>query len=248
MSIEEQIKQIEMDIITPIVDNAMATEYANGPPNLMVPANTWKEQRRNELMDFCTGKKDFNRIDSAFETLRQDFLANLAPIQVEKLSKEWELGVEKINNLLEQPITEPLASIPAVPLRELMNISNESFELYYSTGVKYFQFKDFSKAADIFFLLSLIDFQKHNIWISLGLSEMNIQNFEPALNAFAMAAITNSETPYPYLFSAECCIALGRSQEASTYLTLAKETLAFLSPEEKGVILGQINLLEQKAK
>jgi hypothetical protein len=251
MSINEQIKQLEEEGIAPLVDELMATEYVVAPPNPLVPEKTWKEQKRNELMNLFSGKKDFNRIDSALEAVRLDFQAHLAPIEQEKLSEEWELGVEKINDLLIQPAGEPAeesaATLPDLPLRKIMNISDESFELFYKTGIRYFQNQDFIKAADVFFLLSLIDYQKHNIWISLGLSEMKIQQFEPALNAFAMAAITKSDTPYPYIYSAECCIALGRAHECSTYLDLAREALSALPPEEKESLLEQINVLEQKS-
>lgn len=162
----------------------------------------------------------------------------LIPREIKDLKEEWEKGIKKINEL------SPIKLIPPT-LSKFMNFSDSTIDILYSTGVRYLQKQNFSKAADIFFFLSLIDFHRHNIWVSLGISEMKLQQFEPALNAFAMASITNSQALYPYLYSAECCIALQRYKESNTYLTLAKEALESLSAEEKDLMLERIQFLQQ---
>jgi tetratricopeptide (TPR) repeat protein len=245
MELNDQLKQLEKEVLDPLVDEMMKNEIP--PSNLLVSQEDWKEKKKKELIDFYSGKKDFNRVDAALEALRSEFAASLSSVEQDKLLEEWETGVKKINGLLEQPAEEPIPILPQ-PLRGMMNLSELFMESFYSIGVKYFHNQDFTKAADIFFLLSLIDFQRHAIWVSLGLSEMKLGQFEPALNAFAMASITNAAPPYPYIYSAECCIALNCSQEATTYLALAKEALGSSSPEEREKLLGKINTLEQKSR
>lgn len=241
MKLEDQLKQL----FVPSVEEMMKNETP--PPNSLVSPKSWRKKKKEELLDFYSGKKDFDRVNAAIKELQTDFSSSLSPIEMDKLTEEWERGLEKINALFETP-QEVQDSIPAVPLCRMMNLSDSFMETFYSAGVKYFQKQDFTKAADIFFLLSLIDFQRHAIWVSLGLSEMMIGEFEPALNAFAMASITNSMSPYPFIHSAECCIALSRFQEASTYFDLAKEAISNSAPKEKESLMGQITSLEQKNK
>lgn len=245
MELDEQLKQLEKEILDPLVNELMKEEIP--PPNLLISQKDWKEKKRQELMDFYSGKKDFSRVDAALVTLKSDFAAQLSPVELDKLLEEWEKGVEKINGLLEKPAVEPI-TVPAVPLRQMMGLSDSFIETFYSIGVKAFQNHDFARSADIFFLLSLIDFQRHAIWVSLGLSEMKLKQFEPALNALAMASITNPDPPHPYIYSAQCCLALNRSAEALTYLDLAKEAVRSSAPGERENLLGQIQILEQKCK
>lgn len=245
MELEDQLKQLEKEILHPLVDEMMKKEAP--PPNGLVSPQAWKEKKKQELLEFYSGKKDFDRVNRALEVLNSDFSSHLTPIELDTLSVEWQQGIENINVLFNKPVEEPL-TVPNVTLSEMMHLSDTFIETFYSVGVKCFQKQDYTKAADIFFLLSLIDFKRHAIWLSLGLAEMKIKEYEPALHAFAMASITNSQTPYPYIYSAECCIALDRFAEASTYFDLAKETISQSTLEEKGDLLGQIKNLESKAK
>jgi tetratricopeptide (TPR) repeat protein len=237
---------LKEEVLAPIIDNLMATEYAAPPPNLLVSPQAWKQQKREELVALFSGQKEVDRINSALEVLKADFQANLSEVELEKLREEWESGTEKITHLLDQPLSEPIA--PLTSLKEMMKLSETTMGFFYSVGVKFYKNQDFIKAADVFFLLSLIDAQRYNIWISLGLSEMKIEQFESALNAFAMASLIKKETPYPYYYSAECCSALGRAQEGVIYLTLAKEAVKSLPLEEREVLLSDIRILEQKSK
>lgn len=248
MSINEQIKRAENEIIPSLVEQLMASEYSVAPPDPLVPENVWKERKRGELTTFLSGKEVMQRIDSATESLLRYIQSNLSQVEIQELAKEWEIGVEKVTELLEKKVEEPVEVIPVITLQKIMNLSERFLEIFYKAGVQLFEGKDYIKAADVFFLLTLIDYQRHNIWLSLGLSELKNKRFEHALNAFAMAAITRAESPLPYIYSAECCIALERKQEASSYLSLARESLNQVSAEQKEGNLRQINILEQKNK
>lgn len=243
MAIHDLLKE---EIIAPLVDELMATEYSVPPPNPLVSPSLWKDQKRKELMDLFSGQKEMDRINAAIEIFRAEFQANFSVVEREKFQKEWDQGIERIQHLLEEDPQAPVA--PLTSLRELMNLSESTLERLYSIGVKYYKSQDFTKAADLFFLLTQIDPHRYNIWISLGLSEMKAGQFEPALYAFALAILTKKELPYPYLYSAECCLALERPQECISYLNLAKEGLTALPLKEKESLLNSIRILEQKSK
>lgn len=248
MNINEQLQNFEKEIVAPLVDNLMETEYAVAPPDPLVPEKVWKERMRGELTTFLSGKEVLKRVDSAIEAVLQYIKANLTQVEIDELAKEWELGVERLNDLSEKKIEGPLQVIPLITLQKLMNLSEKSLGIFYTTGVKLYEQQDYIKAADVFFLLTLIDYQRHNIWLSLGLSELKNKHYEVALNAFAMAAITKNDSPLSYIYSSECCIALHRLQESESYLALARDALNSLPVNERSSILRQINILEQQSK
>lgn len=248
MGINEQVQKFEKEIVSPIVDQVMATEYSVAPPDPLVPEKVWKERMRGELTTFLSGKEAMQRMESATEALLRHIHSNLSQVEIQELAKEWEMGVEKITELFEKKVEGPVEIIPIITLQKIMNLSEKSLEIFYMAGVNLYEAKDYKKASDVFFLLTLIDYQRHNIWLSLGLSELKNNHFEQALNAFSMAAITKSESPLPYIYSAECCVALQRKEEASAYLELAKDGLSTLPVGQREVSLRQINILEQQAK
>lgn len=248
MSINEQIQKLEEEVVSPIVDHLMATEYAVAPPDPLVPERVWKERMRGELTTFLSGKEVMRRVDSASEIIIHYIKAHLSQVEIQDLAKEWEHGVGRMNDLFEQKVEGPLETLPVITLQKIMNLSEKSLGIFYTAGVKLYEAQDYLKAADVFFLLTLIDYQRHNIWLSLGLSELKNKHYELALNAFSMAAVTKAESPLPYIYSAECCVALERKQEASAYLALARDGLNTLSVGQKEVLLRQINSLEQQAK
>ena len=63
-----------------------------------------------------------------------------------------------------------------------------------------------------------------------------------------MASITNTASPYPYIYSAECCLQDDRSDEAKSYLHLAKEALEKSQLANKKSLLNSISNLQQSIK
>ena len=248
MSINEQIQKFEKEVVPPIVDHLMVTEYAVAPPDPLVPEKVWKERMRGELTTFLSGKEVMKRVDSATEALVHYIKSNLSQVEIQDLAKEWQAGMEKMCDLFEVKEEEPVEKIPVITLQQIMNLSEHSLGIFYTAGVKLYEGHDYRKAADLFFLLTLIDYQRHNIWLSLGLSEMKNNQFEQALNAFTMATATKNDSSLPYIYSAECSIALHRPQEASALLALARDGLSKLTIDEREVLLRQINSLEQQVK
>lgn len=243
MSVDEQINIVDAELVSPLVDQLMATVVA--PIDPLVPEKVWKERMRGELTTFLSGKEAMQRIDSATESLLKYIHSNLSPLEIQELAKEWEIGVEKVAELFEKKEEGPIDVIPVITLQQIMNLSEKSLETFYKAGVKLFEEKDYIKASDVFFLLTLIDYQRHNIWLSLGLSELKNKRHEHALNAFGMACVTKSDSPLPYIYSAECCLALERKQEAASYLALARDGLNSVTPGEKEENLRKINILER---
>ena len=84
--------------------------------------------------------------------------------------------------------------------------------------------------------------------MSFGLTEKQLEHYPQALNAFAMGALTNADSPYPHILSAECYIELGENDDAKMSLKIALEApeLAEISTSEE--VVSHINLLQKQIR
>ena len=71
------------------------------------------------------------------------------------------------------------------------------------------------EAADAFYFLILLGPDTATFWLGLGISEQERQNLEEAMLAYAQAIHLDSALPFPYLYIAECQLALGDDEGAN---------------------------------
>lgn len=223
------------EAVLPIVDDLMKANFATPPPGLLVPEKVWRENIRQELIDVCTGKQIRNRLISAQNVILEGLKSHLAPAEFEAFQANWKQGMENMKSPEE-----------GTTLQSIMGITEETLGAIYDVGIRCYKLKDYIKAADVFFFMTIIDYLRHNVWISLGLSEQQNGHFELALAAFSMAVMTNSDNPISYLQSAECSLALHNGEEAGQYLDLAKEVIG--KAPQKQRLLDQLHLLQQRCK
>lgn len=233
------------EAVLPIVEDLMKENLAAPPPNLLIPEKVWRENIRQELIDVCTGKQIRARLHSAQTLILEDLKAQLSQVNFQQFQLDWKQGLEKI---LEEKIEPPEAGAMPPTIQKLMGISDGTLSHIYDVGVRYYKAKDFIKAADVFFFMTLIDYLRHNIWISLGLSEQHNGHFDLSLAAFSMAIMTNPDNPVAYLQSAECSLSLHDKLEAKQYLDLAEEAIHKAPQTAKQGFLDQMHRLNQRCK
>lgn len=233
------------EAVLPIVDDIMKENFAGPPPGLLVPETVWRENIRKELIDVCTGKQIRNRIISAQNVILNDLKSRLSSVEFEKFQADWKKGLEKI---LGEKLPAPEEGTLPPTLQHVMGISEETMATLYDVGFRCYKAKEFIKAADVFFFMTMVDYLRHNVWISLGLSEQQNGHFELALTAYSMAILTNADNPIGYLQSAECSLALHNAEEAGQYLDLAKEAIGKAPQKIKQRFLDQLGQLQQRSR
>jgi tetratricopeptide (TPR) repeat protein len=204
------------EIASVIIDDLMATEYATPPPGIPIPEAAWKEKKRHELQEQLSTKPFRNRFSQGLHTVVAQLREYLPRSELEKISEELAQGAEKFLTMIKSP--PETAEKPNESLQDLLQISDRTIEQIYQCGVRLAKAQVYQDAADVFFVLSILDHQRHNIWMALGLSEQHLGHMEPALQAYAMAIITNIEDPWSYLHSAECYQFLGQKADAQECL------------------------------
>lgn len=247
MSAPTNVKDLFVELtesIKPIIDQI--TNSLEIPLNCLVPENIWREQTRENLTNYSLGMDVKERIDSGFELIVKDIQSNLSQIEIDNIKKEFDAGVPKLCEALTHKKAEKACTCPVTP-QVIMCLSDTTIENFYSSGMRYFNVKSFEPASHVFYVLTILDFYRHNLWLAYGLAEQSCGHIETALQAYARAALTHAESPLPYMYSVECCLKIGETQQATTYADLALDAFD-KNTELNKEYLPRIIQLQQKCK
>lgn len=235
LEIEKKLKALEDEIV--------ASPKLAQPPNSLDPPHIYKEKLRKDVNAILHPRELQERFKSGFEAIVGELRAQLSLQEVREIADEWFRGLEKV--VPSAPAELGLSDESYDTLQERMEISEKTFEHLYQAGARLYSHQQYHQAADIFLVLSHLNYRRHNVWYSLGLCEQLSQHYDSALRAYAMASITAIEAPLPYLNSAECCLALNRPGEAKEYLEIVAEIVNNSRDEN---LKNHLTRLQQRCK
>ena len=238
--LDQYLGKVKNELFAPLVEQTMAEHFSSPPPNLLESKAVWEEKRRGELMELYSGQAAVDKTCRGLDALAEDLKGHLSRAALQEISKEWERGVETWLSKVNSGEGEPAESF-----QEMLGISEEVLNHFYQAANRYFKHQEFEKASDAFYVIANLDPRRYNVWLALGICEAHHERFEQALISFSMACLMDSKAPYPYLYSAECCIKDRKIEEAKIYLTLAKEALEESPVENQSVLLQTIAQLNQ---
>lgn len=134
-------------------------------------------------------------------------------------------------------------------LQEAKGLSDQQLEAIYSVAYNHYQADQFPEAIAVFSWLCLLNPHQSRFWAGLGSSSQMNGDYENAINAYGYASLTgDAHEPSHYLQIAECCLGLGRKDEALEALADA-ERLSAQSTEHRSVAeraTGLIALLQEQ--
>lgn len=105
--------------------------------------------------------------------------------------------------------------------QEILGFSAQTMVKFYGAAYTLFQQHKYREAADAFVFLTTLNPRVHEYWLGLGMAEQFNQEYETALTAYSMAAITHAENPWPHYHSATCYQKLSDPANARYALELA---------------------------
>jgi type III secretion system low calcium response chaperone LcrH/SycD len=196
-----------------------------------------KEETRLELVDLLSGKDIRERMERGFEVIHRELAAHETPVVMERVKEEWSRCADLLGKTPTTPIPE--GEIPP-SFQEQCSISDETIECFYQCGIRAYEHKNYQEASDVFYVLSSIDYRRHNVWMALGLVEKQLGNPESALSAFIMASVTNMEEPIAFMHAAECYITLGEREEAEKSIQSASDLIQGKSDERSKEIADRL--------
>lgn len=134
-----------------------------------------------------------------------------------ELSKEVKAKL-KNKRLLKKELAEGKSA------QEIMGFSDESMSKFYHAAYVLFEHKRYQEAADAFLFLATLNLHHHEYWLGLGMATQLCQNYEAAIDAYELAALSDISSPVPYFYLAKCLFAIHDRESALQALDLAIET------------------------
>ena len=133
-----------------------------------------------------------------------------------KLSKK---AKEKLKN--KELLKKELAS--GKTPQEILGFKDETMAKFYQAAYRLFEHQHYIDAANAFLFLVTLNTHNHDYWLGLGMSTQLCGNYEAAIDAYEMAAVTDVESPVPYFYLAKCLFAMHDRESALQALDLALE-------------------------
>lgn len=107
--------------------------------------------------------------------------------------------------------------------QEILGFKEETMAKFYRAAYRLFEHKKYIDAANAFLFLVTLNTHNHDYWLGLGMSTQLCGEYEAAIDAYEMAAVTDVDSPVPYFYLAKCLFAIHDRESALQALDLALE-------------------------
>lgn len=107
--------------------------------------------------------------------------------------------------------------------QEIMGFSDDTMAKFYKAAYHLFENRHYTDAANAFLFLVTLNPHNHDYWLGLGMATQLYGDYESAIDAYEMAAVTDVESPVPYFYLAKCLFAIHDRESALQALDLALE-------------------------
>jgi len=108
-------------------------------------------------------------------------------------------------------------------LRELKNIDDKTMEAIYYVAYNLYQNGKYDDALKVFKFLGLYDHLEKKYLMGIGGCQQMLQQYKDAINSYSLVALLDITNPLPPLHAAECYLALGDFENATSGFTAALE-------------------------
>lgn len=140
-------------------------------------------------------------------------------------------------NLLKQELVEGKNA------QELLGFTFETMAKFYRAAYQLFEQHLYIDAANAFLFLATLNSHHHDYWLGLGMSLQLCHEYEPAIDAYELAALCDIESPVPYFYLAKCLFAIHDRESSLQALELAIETAGDI--EEYSELKRQAQMAKQ---
>jgi hypothetical protein len=191
-----------------------------------------------ELPLFYETEDIANRFQIGMEAIVKELPHFLEKPEMDKIYNELLYGLEKclMTRKAQRIETTRDKRVPS----ERFGVSEATMSAFYEAGARLFKKHEYENAANAFFILTMLDYRRYNAWLSFGLSEQQSGNLEAALYGYAMASVHAANSPFPYIYSAECAIKMGQKEQAEKCLSMSEEVLSLGHHDGRGHLADYI--------
>lgn len=225
------------------VDYLLTLDDFAPPPNTISPAK-WRQEKRQELIDFFSNKALLEQLKAGYAALMSDLQAHVSASDFQSVTNEWSCGIEKY--FADKQLDDKRVGEAPTTLFEVFGFSEDTFNLFFQSAMRCFDGQEYQKAADMFQLMTFFDHRRFNVWLFKGLSDRSIGQFDEAIQDFSIASQLNVESPLPHIFMAECSIDQKNYDQATDYMSKAYEAVEKQPVDMQPVFYEYIGNLKSK--
>ena len=195
----------EMDKQCAVIAEDMLKKAPPPKENPLVPKEQIVKEAKTVLTEYLQGKDLRERIARGYQVIFRELKAHSTPVVIERIQGELEGCFNEVKKNTKNLIKEtPKEEDAWRSFQEIYGISDETINDFYSCGFRLYEQKSYQEAADVFYVVSMLDYRRYNVWMSFGSAEKQLENWEQALIAFSMASLADMELPLPFIYSTEC--------------------------------------------
>lgn len=158
------------------------------------------------------------KIEKGFEAINQHKEKVLEKELFDRFQEELKKSSENIITLIKSKFED------RSPF-ELIKSSDLTMNCFQKIAYALFNIKEFEKAANIYFILTILNPQNKDYWTSLGMAEKMNGQFGEAIGAFSMVIILDSADPLPHLSLADLYINMNEKKMAEFELNEAEKLI-----------------------
>ena len=107
--------------------------------------------------------------------------------------------------------------------QDIVEFSSETMNKLAQSAYHLFENKRYTDAANAFLFLVTLNPHVHDYWLGLGMSAQMCHDYEAAIDAYEMAAVSEVTNPIPYFYLAKCLFAVHERESTLQALELAIE-------------------------
>jgi type III secretion system low calcium response chaperone LcrH/SycD len=108
--------------------------------------------------------------------------------------------------------------------QEIMGFSDQTMAKFYQAAYFLFEHQRYEDAGQAFLFLATLNPHNHDYWLGLGMATQMCHDYEAAIDAYELAALSDIASPVPYFYLAKCLFAIHDRESALQALDLAIET------------------------
>lgn len=118
-----------------------------------------------------------------------------------------------------------------------LQISDLTIDSIFTIAIAKFEEENYAACLSLFLFLTVLQPSEFDFWYRAGIAAQHCENWELAINAYAMAFDLNQELVEARLFSVQCYIKLGLLDEAEAECAAAAELIEAMPLDEERLSL-----------
>lgn len=194
---------------------------------LVSPRAQFESMKLKIHEDVKSINKKLQKFDAAINTFNKYKNTYLTKDELNQFNREVENFYQKLLNF---QTPEPIGDRT---IQEFFGISNFVLYCFYVVAYQSLNHGQHADAANLFFMLTVLNPSVKDYWNGLGLAEKDNAHFDNALRAFNIASLFDEKDPYPHFYAAGCHIELKHKEEAKNELNTADALVQSQDKTEK---------------